>query len=621
MVSIFMKNGIFAVRAAALPAALLVLGSSLGVSAQTLGRPASLPEVVVTATRTPTSLEDTLAAVTVISAADIAASQASDLPSLLENVPGIELSRYGGRGTISNVLMRGAESRHTLLLLDGMAMSNLNFGTTPLEHITLADIDRIEIVRGNVSSVYGSAALGGVIQIFTKKGNSASSFSASLDVGSNDYRKAQIGGALRIGESTRLSYSVDDIQDGSFNATNQTERTATNPDRDAYQRRAVSLGLSHELGGGVIGLNLRDASGKTAYDNEFGPASQPDEATFHLQSTSLFGRFSLGQSVQLHAAFNDQSDDLKADVTAYPYFVVSRKKSFQFDVQNQFSAGQTVSAGLETAQQTIKSDTDYTRASREQNSVYVGYLGNFSQHQVQLQARQDIYSDFGSANTWLAGYAYRLSQAWRVNGSISTGFTAPTFNDLYYPWGGNAKLRPEKAQSQELGLQYRLGTTEVRVVLFNNEYTDLIANDENYDRVNLQRAHNRGLEWSWLDQFGDSRINSSLTLQDPVDDATGKRLLRRAAISAKLGLTHQAGQWTWGAAMRGEGERLDQFSGTDKALPAYLVMDATASYRIQPEISVKARIDNLSDQRYETVYGYRQMPRTIYFGLTWTPSN
>jgi len=619
MVLIFMKNGIFAVRAAALLAALATFGYSIGASAQGLDRSASLAEVVVTASRTPTPLEDTLASVTVISAADIAALQASDLPALLEDVPGIEMARYGGRGTISNVFLRGAESRHTLILLDGMAMSNLNFGTTPLEHITLADIDRIEIVRGNVSSVYGSAALGGVIQIFTKKGNSPSSFSASLDVGSNDYRKAQIGGALRLGENTRLSYSVDDIQDGSFNATNQIERTGTNPDRDAYQRRAVSMGLSHELGGGVIGLNLRDASGKTAYDSEFGPVSQADEATFHLQSTSLFGRFSLGQSAQLHAAFNDQSDDLKADVTAYPYFVVSRKKSFQFDVQNQLSAGQTVSAGLETAQQTIKSDTDYTRATREQNSVYVGYLGNFSQHQVQLQARQDVYSDFGSANTWLAGYAYRLNQAWRVNGSISTGFTAPTFNDLYYPWGGNAKLRPEKAQSQELGLQYRLGAREVRMVLFNNEYTDLIANDENYDRVNLQRAHNRGVEWSWLDQLGDSRVTSSLTLQDPVDDATGKRLLRRAAVSAKLGLMHQAGQWKWGATVRGEGERFDQFSGTDKALPAYAVIDVTTSYQIQQEISVRARIDNLGDRQYETVYGYRQMPRTVYIGVTWTP--
>lgn len=616
-----MKNGISRARSAALPAALAVFGYSIGVSAQGLESAASLPDVVVTASRTPTLLEDTLASVTVITAADIAASQASDLPSLLENVPGIELSRYGGRGTISNVLMRGAESRHTLILLDGMTMSNLNFGTTPLEHITLVDIDRIEIVRGNVSSVYGSAALGGVIQIFTKKGSSPSSFSASLDVGSNDYRNAQIGGALTVGENTRLTYSLDDIQDGSFNATNQIERTDTNPDRDAYQRRAISIGLRHDLGVGVIALNLRDASGKTAYDSEFGPANQADEATFHLQSTSLSGRFSLGQSVQLHAALNDQSDDLKADVTANPYFVVSQKKSFQFDAQSQFSAGQTVSAGLEIAQQTIKSDTDYTRASREQNSVYVGYLGSFSQHQLQLQARQDVYTDFGSANTWLAGYAFRFNQEWRVNGSISTGFTAPTFNDLYYPWGGNARLRPEKAQSQELGLQYRLGHREVRMVLFNNEYTDLIANDENFDRVNLQRAHNRGLEWIWLDQFGDTRFISGLTLQDPVDDTTGKRLLRRATVSAKLGLTHQAGKWKWGASIRGEGERFDQIGGTDKTLPAYAVFDTTASYQIQQEISIRARIDNLGDRQYETAYGYRQMPRTVYVGLTWTPRN
>jgi vitamin B12 transporter len=580
----------------------------------------SLQQVVVTASRTEQRVQDALPATTLITRADLERAQTPDLPTLLRQVAGVEIAQTGGPGTQSSAFIRGAESRHTLVLIDGVPVNDLNFSLPALEHLPLADIDHIEIVRGNVSALYGSAALGGVIQIFTRAAGRSPQANVTAQAGSRGLEDVAASGGVTLASGTGLHASVESLHDKGFNAVKQEERPGTNPDRDGYRRESSSIAITQDLApGNTLALKLRDSHGKTQYDSEYGPATQADESHFAERGAAIEGRFRLGADMLLNAAITSTSDKLDADVTGYPYHVKSSSQGAQLGIEWKAAPGQQVTAGLEHNRQHLDSDTVYDKASRTQDSARLGYTGEFGPHQVQLAVRQDRYTDFGSPSTWLAGYGFRIADAWRFSAMASTGFNAPTFNDLYYPYGGNPQLRPEHLKSAEIALQYAVQGHEVRATLFDNRFTDLIINDANFDRVNVGRARNRGVELTYVGRFGDNGVRADVTSQDPVDLTTDTRLVRRAATIAHVALTHDAGAWQFGGNVRYSGTRSDVKSGVSRTLGSYAVMDLTASYAVSPEVKVFGRIDNVTDRDYETAYGYRQAGRGAFVGVSWQP--
>ena len=558
---------------------------------------------------------DALPATNLITRADIERAQALDLASLMRTIGGVEIAQNGGIGKLAGVFIRGAEARHTLVLIDGVAINNLNFSLASLEHIPLSNVERIEIVRGNVSSLYGTAALGGVIRIFTREAGKDSFANLTVQAGSGGLFQVQAGAGIKVGSGTRLSISAENLTDRGFNAIDQGKRAGTNPDIDGYSRRTISIGLSQDIGIGKISLSANESTGVIAYDSEFGPANQADESSFTLQNASLTGKFTLGKGLELDAGLSSGTDKLKADVTAFPYFVNSFSDSVNLGLRWQFSLGNTMTAGVDSTRQRIESDTVYNASNRQLNSVRLGYVGNFQRHEVQVNVRQDRYSDFGNAATWLLAYGYKLTDSWRVNASASTGFNAPTFNDLYYPFGGNPNLRAEQLQSGELGVRYVGDSMQVRAVLFSNRFTDLIGNDANFDRVNINQARNQGLELGYQGHWGATRVLAGLTFQDPVDLSTQSRLARRAAVLGNFGLARDVGAWSAGANLRFSGERPD---GTN-TLAGYSVLDLTLSHALARGVKLFGRIDNLLDARYESVYGYQQPGVGVFAGVNWQP--
>jgi vitamin B12 transporter len=576
----------------------------------------TLQEVVVSASRTEQRVQDALPATTLITRADIERAQTPDLPTLLRQVAGVEIAQNGGQGTVASAFIRGAESRHTLVLIDGVPVNNLNFGTAALEHLPLADVERIEIVRGNVSSLYGSAALGGVIQIFTRDAGSSPQASVTAQAGSRGLFQLSASGGVRLESGTRLHATVESLDDKGFNATKQEELPGTNPDRDGYKRRSGSFAVTQELAGGnSLGLRLRDAQGTTQFDSQFGPATQTDESRFAERGAVLDGHFKLGNNLRLNAALTSASDKLDAQVTAFPFSVNSYARGGQLGLEWQAAPGQQVTAGLEHTRQYLTSDTVYNKAARAQDSARVGYTADFGPHQLQLNLRQDRYSDFGSASTWLAGYGFRLNDSWRVNAMASTGFNAPTFNDLYFPFGGNPDLRPEHLKSAEVGLQYAANGHELRATLFDNRFTDLIGNDAFFNRINIDHARNRGLELSYAGRIADTGVRADVTSQDPIDLTTQARLARRAATLAHLSLTRDVGAWQFGGNVRYSGARPD----AGMTLSSYAVVDLTASYALSREVKLFGRVDNLFNRDYETAFGFRQPPRGVFAGVSWQP--
>ena len=413
-----------------------------------------------------------------------------------------------------------------------------------------------------------------------------------------------------------LTASAQTLHSQGFNATNQKELTGTNPDRDGYSRRVLSAGVSQDLSQlGRIGLKLSESKGVTEYDSQFGPATQTDKSNFALTNASLYGQFKLASNLQLDANMGQTSDNLDASVTAYPYRIKSSSQNSSLGLTWRALQGHIVTAGYETTTQLLDSNTVYKKTERTLNASRLGYLIDQGDHQLQINLRQDDYSDFGMATTGLFGYGYRLTPTVRVSANTSTGFMAPTFNDLYYPYGGNPALRPEHLRSNEIAAQYASGGHDLRVTYFDNQFTDLIGNNSSFVRTNIAKAQNKGVELIYLGKFANSTINAGFTSQDPLNSITQKQLDRRAKILANFGLNQDLGAWKVGAQTRYSSERPD--AGQTKNLGAYFVSDLTASYQWSRDLKLIGRINNVFDRKFETAYGYKQERRGVFAGLNW----
>ena len=609
-----MKNSAFRLSALVTCMALPVLALS-----QTF-----LPDTVITASRVMQRTQDALPDVSLITRSDIDRSQAKDVPSLLVQLAGMEVTQSGGMGGVATLFMRGAESRHALVLVDGLPMNSLNFNLAALEHLPLSGIERIEVVRGNVSSLYGSAALGGVVQIFTRQ-NSGSGLSgpwleASGQMGSENFRSTQASAGQKWASGFGVNASTEHTQTRGFNAINPVQRPDTNPDRDGYKRQSDAVNLSQEFESGRIGLMLRETHATVQYDSQWGPATQADESKSVLRNALLNATYRASKELQWEVSVGQQEDKLNAAQTAYPYFVNSQSKTSAMGAVWTLWPNHSITSGYENTRQKIVSDTAYNPSERSLNSWRLGYQGKLENQQWQLNVRQDQYSDFGQANTWYAGYAYFLTPELRFKASASSGFMAPTFNDLYYPWGGNPLLRPEQARSNEIGMQYIKATWNARITAFENRYTDLIDNDLNWTRTNIAKAKNQGVEvalagqWQ-LSGFGTQKWRVSMTSQDPQNEITHQALARRAKTLAQAGVTQSIGYWDAGAQWRFSGARTDDA----QILKAYSVLDLTASQALTPELRLNLRVENAGNANYQSIYGYNMPKRGLFAGLKWTP--
>ncbi len=583
-----------------------------------------LPDTVITASRVMQRTQDALPDVSLITRSDIDRSQAKDVPSLLVQLAGMEVTQSGGMGGVATLFMRGAESRHALVLVDGLPMNSLNFNLAALEHLPLSGIERIEVVRGNVSSLYGSAALGGVVQIFTRQ-NSGSGLSgpwleASGQMGSENFRSTQASVGQKWASGFGVNASTEHTQTRGFNAINPVQRPDTNPDRDGYKRQSDAVNLSQEFESGRIGLMLRETHATVQYDSQWGPATQVDESKSVLRNALLNATYRASKELQWEVSVGQQEDKLNAAQTAYPYFVNSQSKTSAMGAVWTLWPNHSITSGYENTRQKIVSDTAYNPSERSLNSWRLGYQGKLENQQWQLNVRQDQYSDFGQANTWYAGYAYFLTPELRFKASASSGFMAPTFNDLYYPWGGNPLLRPEQARSNEIGMQYIKATWNARITAFENRYTDLIDNDLNWTRTNIAKAKNQGVEvalagqWQ-LSGFGTQKWRVSMTSQDPQNEITHQALARRAKTLAQAGVTQSIGYWDAGAQWRFSGARTDDA----QILKAYSVLDLTASQALTPELRLNLRVENAGNANYQSIYGYNMPKRGLFAGLKWTP--
>jgi vitamin B12 transporter len=587
---------------------------------------------VVTPTRVSEPSGSTVTDTTVITQSDIRNSSAVNLPTLLKDVAGVEIVQAGGVGQQSSVFMRGANSNQVLILVDGVRMDSVTTGTTPLDQLMLDQIDHIEIVRGNVSSVYGSGAIGGVIQIFTKRGAGKPAFHVRAGAGSLNTQQASAGFGGQNGNTT-FNLELSRFKTDGVSAINPSILPGANPDRDGYNNTSYSANLSQAINAdNAISISALHSHGNVQFDNPYGVATDSNTAVSNLGKFSLASDNQLSQMWHSKLQWSQSEDDTKNylngapdTVNGYWYQTTNRQLSWQNDLA--LNADNTVVLGAERLTQQLASDTAYTGTQRTADSFFGGYIGNFGAHQVQMNLRRDDYSDFGPANTGLLGYGYKLNGAWRFAGSYGTAFKAPTFNDLYYPYGyGNPNLQPERSHNAEAGLHYASNGQYVDLVYFNDNIDDLIAcNSACTTVVNIGKARINGTELSYSGQMGNTGIKASITSQNPRDAATGAQLLRRARLFGNLGVTEHLGAWKIGAEWQHSSTREDTyydpvtFASSPVILSSYNVFNVTASYVFDEQTRFTLRADNLTNQNDSSIYGYNPLGRRLFASISYEP--
>ena len=576
-------------------------------------------EIVVTAARIPQTLDSALLDITVIGAVEIARAGQQTLAELLQSRAGVEIAGNGGPGQPTSIFMRGSNSSHTLVLVDGLRINSATTGTTALEHLPLGQIERIEILRGPASSLYGSEAIGGVIQIFTREGKGTPQPYLRLGAGSYNTRTLNTGYG---GQSGNLLFSLNlghTTSDG-FSATNAAEPFGSyNPDRDPYRNTNASAKLAYLVNDkNEIGLNFFNSEGVAHFDA--GPTTD-DVNRQTLQSYSLYSRNQITAHWESLLRLGRGTDDLTT-VGANPGTL--RTDQDQFTWQNNLTTDAGIfTLGIENLDQHVTGTTTYSQTSRTVQSMLAGYNGTFGDHQVQANVREDDNSQFGSHNTGSLAYGYRITPAWRIAASVGTAFKAPTFNDLYAPafWGSNPNLRPERSNNRELSLAYQGQVQKIKATYFNNHITDLIAfPPPTYSGININRAQIEGTELAYQGMIGNTRLRAEVTLQQPLNEETGKRLQRRAAKHANFSANHSFGAWKLGGELITAGERFD--STTESAasrMGGYGIFNLTATHDLTKEMSVSLRWNNVADKHYELAQGYNTPGSNVFISFQYQP--
>ena len=579
--------------------------------------------VFITATRQYQRVNEAIADVTVIERQDIEqAGPSTTLGELLSREAGMELGRAGGKGSEESIFIRGTNGGHALVLVDGVRVGSATTGATSLQLIPLSQIERIEIVRGPASALYGSDAIGGVIQIFTKAAGDSPRLSIQAGGGTASSYETSIAHANQTGN---FSYGIKAGASGTrgINAIESQNFPGYNADRDGYRNTNVNVNAAYKLGSQIeVGGGYFLSNSTSRYD-----AYQLDAFwnTINADRDYQMKHRVSGANAYASAALTSfWKSSLKiaqgVDRTESPESVIGDPISLFKTTQNQYTWQNDIKLPLGTAllalerlEQDVESTKDYSAKSRSINSVVAGWNASLGAHAVQANLRSDNNSQFGQHETWLLGYGYRLNSAWRVAGSYGTAFKAPSMNDLYYPYtpgvgGGNSNLKAEESRNGELSLRYEQANSHARITYFQNKINNLIewTTDPNtYESTpsNVGQAQIKGVEIAAGTTLGNWLLAANATFQDPKDQDTGEQLRRRAKNYGMLSTTYLAGPFKGGVELKMVGTRYDdphwQTRLNQVRMGGYALTNLFAEYRLDKDWQAFARVDNLFDRKYE----------------------
>jgi vitamin B12 transporter len=598
-------------RSAALCAALCFVAVQPACAEDAVDAPAALEPIVTTANRVPRPASELLAPVIVIERETIARSLAADLSDLLRNYAGIDIARSGGPGQTSSAFLRGTESNHVLLLVDGVELNPGTIGGAPFAAVPLAAIERIEIVFGPRAVLYGSEAIGGVINVITKRGGKRAALAARASGGSQDTTLAGLGGGFAAG---RFDGSLD------------LERFVTGgyviqpaaPVERGNDRSSLNANLGWHGGLWQARLARFESRGTQEY-NDFllNPVSQ----SFSDQTTALSLVRDSGdwRSTLTLARYADSivQDQPNPFTTADDYLQTDRDSA---DWQNDLVLGRhaiTLGAYWSDEATAAESFGAYSVDTRV-TALYAADSISIGAHSLELGLRQTDHSTAGAHTSWDLEYGYALSAATRIVFTSGEGFRAPDSDDRFGPCCGNPTLRPETARSYELALLRRPSASDdFRFAAFRTDIDDLISFGPSFVLENIDQARIVGLEAGWrhVEEVWDSELRAILL--DTEDRTTGEPLPRRADRTLTARVARRYGALELGADALATAARKDSSFSTT-ILPGYALLDLNARWQAGERWALRARLENVLDRDYVTAGGYANPGRSVFLGVDWT---
>ena len=608
-------------------------------SLSTLAAAAAAQTVVITGSREPLAPERLAADVAVIDSDTIRNTLADSLADLLRREAGLQLSRNGGPGQSTGLFIRGTASQQSVVLVDGVRVGSATLGYAAVEALGLAQVERVEVLRGPGSSLYGADAVGGVVNLITRRGtdSGAPQFDSRLAVGGFGSREASAGVRGLAGADGAFDYAavLSSERSKGVSALRPGDLLGNyNPDRDGYRLDAAQLRLGLKpLAGHRIGLTLISSTLNAQYDgSEFLPPTYAQNAAPDFRTrlrtdvAAVDWRGELATGLVGSARASRSADDARSGGTETDRFRTVRQLGSAQLAWQTGVAGQWVVA-LEHQRDEAASTSYAAPVQRSNNALAVELTGAAGPWSWQADARRDDSSDFGGVSTARLGGGYTLLPGLRLRALAGTTFRAPSFNDLVYPGYGVPTLQPERGQSVEVGIQWRAADSEAAATVYRNTVRDLIGFESDASRcppdpdyafgcaANINRARLQGATLSGSRRAGPWMLKAQLDFLRARDMLSGAKLPRRASQQATLGVDWTARDWSAGASVLRLGTRPDG----GKTLAAETTLDIHSTWRFAPGWALQAKLLNATNRDREPARDYQGLGRQTWLVLRYEP--
>ena len=612
----------------------LISGAAIATPAMAAAMPDSVSTVVISAATFPQALAQTLPTVSVITRVQIEQSGVKNLTTLLQRVAGVQITSNGGPGHTATTYLEGfgGTDAGVLVLLDGVPITaeDASGGGDYLENLTTDQIERIEVIHGNVSAIYGSGAIGGVILITTREGGPKPRADLSVTAGSRNTVTVSANASGQI-HHTRLQIGVSRFTTAGIPSINPAQSTLVTSNRsDGYHNLTVNGSIVQEFGRHEqLGGRAFLSDGRYSYDNQTAGGSTKE---------SLFQVFSDNRIDSIWTSYVSLSRQRTENINlgSYPAIYHSTHLDVLWRNVVQISEDWTLTGGATYQHQSVTSaeQGNIPSASRNVFAIFAGLNGSFAGNEIQLNVRHDQFGGYASTkNTFYAGYGRQLGYGFKAIASYSSAFNVPPLGYLYYNnpyWAANPFLKPESAHSVQAALQWSGSPVVVRATLFQTTGSNMWGFGATPNGLtqfqNIARTRTRGLELSGRGNWRRWSYDVNVTVQHPValSEPGHPTLQRMATHMANVSIDYDFGRVTTGLLAHYSGPRPDvayspTFVATPVTLGGYTTVSLTADGPIGRDFRWSARIENLFDKQYETAYSYNTMPFGVFVGLTWSP--